>query len=215
MSTPEMLEAKIRNLISSLGLIEARNAIWKESQVIHEALNGRDENLLENQPSAKVLNNRAQMWPTISRSLNEWVEADGRVYGKTTDSRDQKQSDSGVWRVSKAVRDQELPLIVAEGGTVVRAWGVNYWQLDEESGKWEASLLRELTNDELRILHSPFLIGEDLPTLGQRAYWPVAVDVDGRVYRGGDLIKVWDIPTNGFHLAGDAHGYSLGTRPIN
>lgn len=208
MSTPEQLRENIENLISSLGLVEARSALSKESEMLQEARENRDENLLADPPSPKVLNGRAQMWPTLSRSLQEWVEEDGRVYGKTSDPRDQKQSDAGFWRVSKTVRDQYLPLIVAEGGTVVRAWGVDYWELDEEGGKWVAELSRELTNDELRELHSPFLIGDDLPTLGTRAYWPVAVDIDGRVYRGGKLIKVWDPSTNSFQLAGDEPGYS-------
>ncbi|MBP1054166.1 hypothetical protein J6397_28820 [Rhodococcus qingshengii] len=197
MSTKALLEAKIENLVSHMGPVAARAALWaamdRRTALMDQLASDPDRS----PPSAKVLKARAQLWPTISRNRSEHVSATGRVYGATTDPAQQRQADAGSWRAGQEVRDQELPLTVAEDGVVVRVWAVLAW-VSDGAGKWVAVLDREMPNDELWQLQAPFLIGDELPILGQTAYWPVAVDLDGRVYRGGEMIKKWDDAANSF-----------------
>lgn len=141
-------------------------------------------------PSAKILNSRGLVYPTISRSSRLHVDQkSGRLYGELEDK---KLADTGSWRAGVALREQCLPLIVAVDGTVTRAWEVLGWQMDAESvgdkklhARWFTQLGEPLSADDLERIGAPFTIGDELPTIGTRAFWPTIVDVDGCVYRAG------------------------------
>jgi hypothetical protein len=123
-----------------------------------------------------------------------YTQDDGRVYGVipgVLGHAMQKQADAAAWSPGTEIREQLLPLIVAEGGIVARAYDVLGWtQLD--GGKWKARLGRQLTAGELEELRAPYNIGDELPTRAPRAFWPVQVDIDDTVYRGGEATRGWD-----------------------
>ncbi|MGP9760958.1 hypothetical protein [Corynebacterium sp. AOP12-C2-36] len=188
MTTPKRVRDELDQMIQEIGLLDSLDALhaFQERSVEVAA----DSSL----PSTKVLNSRAQVWPTIARRGIEHVESDReRVYGATTDPIQQRQADAGYWRAGEAIREQCLPLIVSEDGIVVRAWSVNEWS-QNEYGKWAADLGRALDNSDLEELRSPLLIGDALPTAGQTAFWPVFVDIDGNVYRAREHVGSW-LPT--------------------
>jgi len=75
-------------------------------------------------------------------------------------------------------------------------WEVLVWSTD--GVKWSAELGRKLTTSELFEMRAPYLPGDALPTEGTRVFWPVAVDIDGLVYRGGRPVCRWDSATSDY-----------------
>lgn len=184
-TTPTAVTREIAELTDELGILRVRDVLRQAADV---AVAERDR---EDAPSAKVLRSRALAWPTISRGEREYTQGDGRVYGATVNPAEQKQADAAAWAPGAEIREQLLPLIVAEGGFVARAYDVLAWtQLD--GGKWKATLGRQLTAGELEELRAPYNLGDELPTRAPRAFWPVQVDVDDTVYRGGEPTRGWD-----------------------
>ncbi|MFD3704554.1 PIN-like domain-containing protein [Nocardia sp. NPDC058658] len=116
-------------------------------------------------------------FPTISRRAS-YAHLSGE---------DLEAVDLRYWIVGAQVRDQSNPLIIAEGGRVVRAWGVKQWI--KRGNKWEAISTGQLTNQDLEDVDSPLLIGDTLDTRIGGAYFPVTVDELGNIWRANELLK--------------------------
>lgn len=139
-----------------------------------------------------TLQKRGSCWPTISRKGGAGqIADDGRYFGPSVDRDEQWAMDRQYWIVGKEVREECLPLIVAEDGVVVRAWDVHEWFLEEDGDtKWTAELGEQLDNEALERLGSPLLIGDGLaPRWPRSAYAPMIVDLDGTVYYDGSVFK--------------------------
>lgn len=139
-----------------------------------------------------TLQKRGSCWPTISRKGGEGqIAEDGRYFGPSADRDEQWEMDRQYWKVGKEVREECLPLIVAENGIVVRVWDVLGWFLEEDGDtKWTANLGEQLDNEALERLGSPLLIGDELaPRWPRSAYAPMIVDLDGTVYYDGSVFK--------------------------
>lgn len=191
MTTPATLAARIQQAITDHGVLNVALALDGLEDAVSAAATA------ETAPSAKVLQARATVWPTISRGAAIRTDpADGRALsGPLTDDQ-QREADRKWWRTSPRLRDQRLPLIVASKGVVTHAWEVLGWETD--GVKWAAELGRKLTTAELVEMRAPYLPGDPLPTEGTRAFWPVSVDVEGTVYRGGRPVRRWDPAAHGY-----------------
>lgn len=107
---------------------------------------------------------------------------------RVNSTRGSTDRDSGVWDVSADVREQCLPIIVSEGGRVVRAWEVISWYPD--GGKWRAHVGDLFTTqsdfDEAQI---PIELGAEMPHFPSGDYAPMLGDELGNLYRRGELLN--------------------------
>lgn len=191
MTTPATLAARIQQAITDHGVLDVALALEDFEREVSAAASAAST------PSAKVLQSRSAVWPTISRGAAIRTDpTDGRTLSGPLSDAQQREADRKWWRTSPSLRAQRLPLIVAAEGTVTHAWEVLGWETD--GVKWAADLGRKMTTAELVEMRAPYLPGDALPTEGTRAFWPVSVDIDGLAYRGGHPVRRWDPATSGY-----------------
>ncbi|MGV0446013.1 hypothetical protein ACUY3B_08445 [Corynebacterium ureicelerivorans] len=191
MTTPATLAARIQQAINDHGVLDVALALDGFEEAVSAVTTA------ETIPSAKVLQARAAVWPTISRGAAIRTDPiDGRALSGPLSDAQQREADRKWWRTAPSLRAQCLPLIVASEGIVTHAWEVLGWETD--GAKWAAELGRKLSTAELVEMRAPYIPGDALPTEGTRAFWPVSVDIDGTVYRGGRPVRRWDPAAHGY-----------------
>lgn len=185
MTDANSIQHDLNEAISDLGSAAALNVLNAHSETVASTVSSTV-------PSNKTLKSRALMWPTISRG--ERVRKDsttGRILNGDLTLQEQVEADRKWWATNPTMRRQCLPILVADKGVLDHAWIVSEW-VQGSGNKWSADIERPVSNRELIDLRSPYLIGDPMPTEGYGAFWPVAVDIDGSVYRAGELVKRWD-----------------------